>query len=70
MNRTPVNSSNIVSIGYDSTRSTLQVEFKDLSIYEYAGVPSALYNNLMRAASKGSFLAQHIKGHYHYRQIR
>jgi hypothetical protein len=70
MTRTPVSSSNIVSIGYDSTTQVLEVEFKDSSIYEYYGVPAFLHDGLMRASSKGSFLAQHIKGHYRYRCIR
>ncbi len=70
MNRTPVSSSNIVSIGYDSTSQVLEVEFKDSSVYEYFGVPASVYDGLMHASSKGSFLAQRIKGRYRYRCTR
>jgi hypothetical protein len=70
MLRTPVNSSNVSSVGYDKATQTLEVEFKDSSVYVYFGVPAFLYDGLMRAASKGSFLAQHIKGHYRYQSVR
>lgn len=70
MTRTPVSSSNIVSIGYNSANQILEVEFKDSSVYEYFEVPSFLNDGLMRASSKGTFLAQRIKEKYRYQRIR
>jgi len=70
MNRTPVCSSNIRSVGYDSASRTLEVEFHSGGIYQYSGVPEAIYQDFMRAASKGSYFHDHIKGRYPDRQVR
>ncbi len=70
MLRQPVNSSNLQSVGYDSTSSTLEVEFKSGSIYQYAGVPDSVYQGLMGASSHGSYFAQHIRDRYPYTKIR
>lgn len=70
MKRTPVSSSNLRSVGYDSSTSTLEVEFNDGSIYQYSGVPSSVYQGLMAASSHGSYLHAHIKDRYPYRKIR
>ena len=64
MQRTPVTSTNIKSIGYDESTKTLEVEFKNGGLYRYSGVPENIYNNLMNAGSHGEFLAIFIKGKY------
>ncbi|WP_373371922.1 KTSC domain-containing protein [Archangium lansingense] len=70
MLRQPVQSSNVASIGYVPESQTLEVEFKDSAIYQYLGVPAALYDALMRAPSKGAFLHERIKDRFSYRRIR
>lgn len=62
--RTPVNSSNIKSVGYDEGKRTLVVEFYTGGIYEYKRVPLRVYDELMAADSVGSYLSAHIKGRY------
>jgi hypothetical protein len=64
MNRTPVSSSNVASVGYDPHTMTLEVEFVKGSVYHYFDVPQSVYDAMMSAASIGSFLNQHIKGSY------
>ena len=68
MNMIPVSSSNISSIGYDGTN--LYVLFYSGGLYEYSNVPQSVYNGLMSASSHGSYLANYIKGYYHYKRIR
>ena len=71
MNRTPISSSNLRSVGYDQPTSTLEVEFRHGGVYQYFDVPEARYAGLMSAYSKGSYFDQSIKnGGYSYRQIR
>jgi len=70
MNRTSVSSSNIASIGYDSTAQVLEIEFHDGSIYQYEGVPEHEYQGMMSAGSHGQYLHQHVKDKYSYRKIR
>lgn len=66
MDRIPVSSSNIAAIGYDATTMTLEVEFKNGSVYQYFDVPEGEYMNLLGADSVGSYLNQNIKTGYRY----
>ena len=69
MNRIPVSSSNVYSIGYDPNTLTLEVEFTNGSIYQYFDVPEIEYNNLIGAESIGSYLYQNIKNNYRYAKL-
>ena len=64
MERTPVTSTNIQSIGYDLSSQTLEVEFNSGAVYQYTNVPPGEYEGLMGAGSKGSYLNMNIKGRY------
>ena len=69
MNRTPVSSSNVASVGYDPNSMTLEVEFKDGSIYQYFDVPETVYQELMRASSVGEFIHANIRNSYRYTKV-
>jgi hypothetical protein len=69
MQRLPVSSSNIASIGYDAQSETLEVEFLDGSVYQYFNVPSGTYEGLMADSSHGSYLNSHVKGTYQYQKL-
>ena len=70
MDRTPVHSSNIRSVGYDPAWRTLEVEFHSGGLYHYSGVPETVYHGFMRAASKGTYFHDHIKGRYPDSHVR
>lgn len=57
-------SSNIAKAGYHPESQTAVMEFKNGKVYEYRGVPQAVYDNFKNAESQGSFHAQNIKGRY------
>ena len=68
--RTSVNSSSISSIGYDSQKQTLEIAFRNRSIYRYFGVPEHLYEGLMNADSHGKYLDRYIKkADYRYERL-
>lgn len=69
MNRIPVSSSNLNSVGYDSSTSTLEIEFRSSDVYQYSGVPSNVYDALMNASSHGSFFAANIKNNYSFQKL-
>ncbi|MBE8712705.1 KTSC domain-containing protein [Sphingobacterium hungaricum] len=69
MERKPVTSSNIASIGYDENTSTLEIEFLNNTIYQYFDVPQHIYDGIMSADSHGQYLAQNIKGVYRYSKV-
>lgn len=69
MNRIPVNSSNIRSIGYDNQTAILEVEFTSSDVYQYFSVPEYLYQKFLQAPSHGEFLNEHIRYNYRYQKV-
>lgn len=69
MKRTPVKSSNLISVGYDESSQTLEIEFKEGRVYRYFNVPMSVYVALMAANSVGSYHAANIKEKYRFEQI-
>lgn len=61
MDRIPVSSSNLASVGYGSNHQILEIEFINGSIYKYFSVPSSVYLGLMAASSHGAYFDQHVK---------
>ena len=62
--RQPVVSSDIASIGYDAGSETLEIEFKATGVYRYFSVPVSVASEFQRTPSPGKFFLQHIKGKY------
>lgn len=69
MEREFVDSSNVLSIGYEPTSCTLEVEFKDGGLYQYYNVPEQIYQEFMASTSKGKFLHAYIKPAYPYSRV-
>ena len=69
MDRIPVKSSSIASAGYSLEESTLEVEYRNGSVYQYFAVPKSVFDSLLAAASKGTFASERIRGRYAYRRV-
>jgi hypothetical protein len=70
MERLPVESSLIRSVGYDLDSSILEVEFAEEGrTYEYYDVPLSVYQELMEAESKGSYFNDHVKDVYPFERV-
>lgn len=69
MRRIPVESSDIVSIGYDPDENTLEVEFGGGRIYRYREVAPDIHAQFMKADSYGSYFFAHINGRYRYQKL-
>lgn len=61
MKRKPVQSSAIVSIGYDMEKELLEVEFADHDVYHYFDVAPELYEELIKADSIGAYFNRYVK---------
>ena len=59
--RTPVDSSNLASVGYDPKLKVLEVEFHSGAVYQYFGVELKIYDQLMYAHSKGQYFNRNIR---------
>ena len=66
MNRIPVISTNVSSIGYYN--GMIEVEFNNGSIYHYYGTTEILFNQFLNAPSKGRFIHYNLKG-FNYRKV-
>ena len=59
-----VHSEAIEAIGYEPTTQRLRITFRQGRTYDYCRVPAHVYEQFMRAASKGGFFNTHIDGRY------
>lgn len=69
MDRMLVQSSNVAEVGYDADTMTLEVLFKNGSLYQYFDVPQQVYEELLHAESVGRFLSAQIKNVYRYARL-
>ena len=69
MEREPVNSSNLVSVGYDPASETLEIEFRESGVYEYYNVPQFMFERMMEAGSIGTFFNSEIKNSYAWAKL-
>jgi len=74
MNRRPVHSTNVASVGFepsadDPSVGTMQVEFHSGHIYEYDEVPVSVYHEFIAASSAGRYLNQFVSGEYGERRV-
>ena len=69
--RTPVRSSALRSVGYDREQQTLEIEFTNGAAYQYFGVPAEVYRELMAAESHGRYFHQHVRDkNYRYQRMQ
>ena len=61
MERRPVESAVIRSVGYDDRERTLDVELRSGAVYRYFDVPPEVHQGLLTAESRGRFYDQEVK---------
>ena len=68
--RSPVRSSALRSVGYDEDGQTLEIEFTNGAVYRYSDVPPEVYRGLMAAESHGRYFHQHVRdAGYRYQRM-
>ncbi|NJL62591.1 MAG: KTSC domain-containing protein [Methylacidiphilales bacterium] len=65
-----VESSMVQAVGYDEGLKTLEVVFSNGKTYKYFQVPQEIYEQLLVAESKGSYMRDAVIDCYQYRKIR
>ncbi len=66
MERVPVSSTTVASIGYDPVTLTLELEFTNGTIYQYFDVPQSVHDELMSSSSIGKTLNALIRPNYRF----
>lgn len=69
MLRKPVDSTTMRSVGYEAPSRILEIEFDSGAVYQYLGVPARIYQQLLRAESKGRYFNSEIRDIYSYVQV-
>ncbi len=69
MERTPVTSSNVESVGFDKATRTLEISFHSGRVYQYAGVHPNTHRHLMNAPSKGKFVHKNVRDRFPYTKV-
>jgi hypothetical protein len=69
VDRTPIHSEIISSIGYDRESKTLEVEFTSLAVYRYEGVPPQIFHDLLASDSRGKYFLEHVKGLFPFTRL-
>lgn len=69
MEREYVESTMIKSYGFDSSTSTLEVEFNNGAVWQYYDVSESLYYEMKSSGSCGKFFNAIIKGQYSESQV-
>lgn len=61
MEREPVSSSLVESVGYDPDEEMLEVELKNGRVYQYLEVSESTYQEFLAADSLGRYFNRHIR---------
>jgi KTSC domain len=69
-NPVEVRSSSLALLSYDRRQAILQVEFRDGTAYQYAGVPLRTYHSLLKADSKGAYFNHYIRSRFPHAALR
>lgn len=59
---TPVKSTNIKAVGYDSATKTMTVDFKAGPSWRYFDVDPSYHDGILKADSPGGYFHKHIRG--------
>jgi hypothetical protein len=67
--RQPVQSRALRTVGYDAQAEELEIEFSSGQVYRYSNVPPSVHDWLLRASNKGIFVTRQIVGRYPERSL-
>ena len=68
--RHPVESSVIATVGYDAGKRLLEIEFRSGAIYRYLKVPEEIHKRLLAAESKGHFFGANIRNKFRSERVK
>lgn len=69
LERQTVQSCILRSVGYDDAMKNLEIEFHSGLVYQYSGVPTKVYNDLMSSSAVGKFFADKVRSRFRAKQV-
>ncbi|MEN6342773.1 MAG: KTSC domain-containing protein [Methanospirillum sp.] len=67
---TSVAATDLDAVAYDPAERRLRIRFRSSAIYDYDGVPSVVYEELLAAPSKDAYFSEYVRPEYRYRRVR
>lgn len=65
MNRDPLASKSIASLGYDAEAEILEIEFRENGyVYQYLAFPQGEYDRLITSRSVGQYFNKYVRDQY------
>ncbi len=68
--RQPVQSTVLASVGYHPAKRLLEIEFHSGAIYRYLDVPEEIHRRLLAAGSKGHFFGSAIRDKFRCERVK
>ena len=69
LERQSVKSVILRSVGYDDSTKILEIEFHSGLVYQYLGVPSKVYTDLMRSGEIGKYFSDKVRTRFRTKQV-
>ncbi len=69
LERQPVKSAILRSVGYDESAKILEIEFHTGLVYQYSGVPEKVYADLMHSGETGKYFSEKIRPRFRTKQV-
>lgn len=69
MERQPVKSRILRSVGYDSTTKILEIEFQNDLVYRFLNVPPKIHTDLLRSAEAGKYFSEKIRSKFQSKPV-
>jgi len=67
--RQPVKSRILRSVGYDDATKILEIEFQTGLVYQYSGVPPKVYKDLMHSSEIGKYFSDKVRPLFQTKQV-
>jgi hypothetical protein len=67
--RQPVKSRILRSVGYDDRTKILEIEFHTGLVYQYSGVPPKVFADLMHSEESGKYFSEKVRPKFHTKQV-
>jgi hypothetical protein len=69
LERQPVKSRILHSVGYDDSTKILEIEFHTGLVYQYSGVPPKVYADLMHSGEIGKYFSEKVRTQFRTKQV-
>lgn len=69
LERQPVKSRILRSVGYDSSTKILEIEFQTKLVYQYLGVPPKTFADLMHSDEIGKYFSEKVRPKFQAKMV-